>query len=68
MQYTYKAMRDLANRWSKEFDLKLRVSQSGSKKSCRYYLSEWCDIYGYSWIDINIGVYDKEQQRINMPP
>ncbi len=66
MNYTYKAMRDFANRLSRELDLKLRVYQSGSKKSRRYYLSEWNDIYGYGWIDINIGIYDKEQEDINM--
>ena len=66
MHYTYKAMRDYAHRLSRELDLKLRVYQSGSKKSRRYYLSEWNDIYGYSWIDINIGIYDKEQEDINM--
>ena len=66
MHYTQKAMRDFANRLSRDFDLKLRVYQSGSKKSRRYYLSEWNDIYGYGWIDINIGIYDKEQVDINM--
>ena len=66
MHYTYKAMRDLANRLSRELDLKLRVYQAGSKKSCRYYLSEWNDIYGWAWVDINLGVYDKKQQEINM--
>ena len=66
MHYTYKSMRDFANRLSRELDLKLRVYQSGSKKSRRYYLSEWNDIYGYGWIDINLGVYDKEQEEINM--
>ena len=66
MHYTYKAMRDFATRLSRELDLELSVGQISSKKSCRYYLSEWDDIYGYGWIDINIGVYDKEQQRINL--
>ena len=66
MHYTYKAMRDFASRLSRELDLKLRVAQSGSKKTRRYYLSEWNDIYGYGWIDINLGVYDKEQEEINM--
>lgn len=66
MHYTYKAMRDFATRLSQELDLELSVGQISSKKSRRYYLSEWDDIYGYGWIDINIGVYDKEQQRINL--
>lgn len=66
MHYTYKAMRDFATRLSRELDLELSVGQISSKKSRRYYLSEWDDIYGYGWIDINIGVYDKEQQRINL--
>ena len=66
MHYTYKAMRDFANRLSRELDLKLSVSRYGSKKSRRYYLFEWDDLLGYAWIDINIGVYDKEQQRINL--
>ena len=67
MHYTYKAMRDFAKRLSRELDLDLNVGQfSSTKKSRRYYLSEWNDIYGYGWIDINIGVYDKEQQRINL--
>ena len=66
MHYTYKAMRDFANRLSRELDLKLSVSRYGSKKSRRYYLFEWDDLLGYAWIDINIGVYDKEQEKINM--
>ena len=60
MHYTYKAIRDFANRLSRELDLKLIQYQPH-----RYYLTEWNDIYGYSWIDINIGVYDKQQEKIN---
>ena len=66
MHYNHKAMRDFANRLSRELDLELSVGQSGSKKTRRYYLSEWNDIYGFSRVRISLGIYDKFQQRLNM--
>ena len=66
MHYNYKAMRDFANRLSRELDLRLVVIKGGSKRTHRYRLSEWDDVYGAAWVDINIGIYDKKQQKINM--
>ena len=56
-------MREFATRVSKELNLKMGVF---GKKHDRYCLTEWNDVYGFSWIDINIAPYDKEQEKINM--
>ena len=50
-------MREFATRVSKELNLKMGVF---GKKQDRYCLTEWNDIDGFSWIDINIAPYDKE--------
>ena len=63
-------MRDFATRLSKELGLQLHttsyVGDGRSAKTRRYQLSEWNDIIGFGWIEINIGVYDKKQQKINI--
>jgi hypothetical protein len=56
-------MREFATRVSEELNLKMGVF---GKKQDRYCLTEWNDIDGFSWIDINIAPYDKEQENINM--
>ena len=56
-------MREFATRVSEELNLKMGVF---GKKQDRYCLTEWNDIDGFSWIDINIAPYDKEQEKINM--
>ena len=58
-----KTMGEFATRLSKELDLRMGVY--GNKQD-RYTLTEWNDIYGFSWIDINIAPYDEEQEDINM--
>ena len=63
MNTTDKTMREFATRLSKELNLKMGVF---GKKQDRYCLTEWNDIDGFSWIDINIAPYDKEQENINM--
>ena len=66
MHYNHKAMRDFATRLSRELDLRLVVIKGGSKRTHRYRLIEWDDVYGAAWVDINIGIYDKRQQERNM--
>ena len=56
-------MREFATRVSEELNLKMGVF---GKKHDRYCLTEWNDVYGFSWIDINIAPYDKEQEKNNM--
>ena len=56
-------MREFATRVSEKLNLKMGVF---GKKQDRYCLTEWNDVYGFSWIDINIAPYDKEQEKINM--
>ena len=63
MNTTDKTMREFATRVSEELNLKMGVF---GKKQDRYCLTEWNDIDGFSWIDINIAPYDKEQENINM--
>ena len=53
-------MREFATRVSEELNLKMGVF---GKKQDRYCLTEWNDVYGFSWIDINIAPYDKELQQ-----
>jgi hypothetical protein len=56
-------MREFATRVSKELNLKMGTF---GEEQDRYCLTEWNDIDGFSWIDINIAPYDKEQENINM--
>lgn len=56
-------MREFATRVSKELNLKMGTFGEGQDRYC---LTEWNDIDGFSWIDINIAPYDKEQENINM--
>ena len=56
-------MREFATRLSKELNLKMGTFGEGQDRYC---LTEWNDIDGFSWIDINIAPYDKEQENINM--
>ena len=56
-------MREFATRVSKELNLKMGTFGDGQDRYC---LTEWNDIDGFSWIDINIAPYDKEQEKINM--
>ena len=56
-------MREFATRLSKELNLKMGTFGEGQDRYC---LTEWNDIDGFSWIDINIALYDKEQENINM--
>ena len=56
-------MREFATRVSEELNLKMGVF---GKKQDRYCLTEWNDIDGFSWVDINIAPYDKEQEKNNM--
>lgn len=63
MNIAKERMREFATRVSKELNLKMGVF---GKKHDRYCLTEWNDIDGFSWIDINIAPYDKEQENINM--
>lgn len=63
MNIAKEKMREFATRLSKELNLKMGVF---GKKQDRYCLTEWNDVYGFSWIDINIAPYDKEQENINM--
>ena len=56
-------MREFATRLSKELNLKMGTFGEGQDRYC---LTEWNDIDGFSWIDINIAPYDKEQEKINM--
>jgi hypothetical protein len=58
-----KKMREFATRVSKELNLKMGTF---GERQDRYCLTEWNDIDGFSWIDINIAPYDKEQENINM--
>ena len=63
MNIAKEKMREFATRVSEELNLKMGVF---GKKQDRYCLTEWNDVYGFSWIDINIAPYDKEQEKINM--
>ena len=63
MNIAKEKMREFATRVSEELNLKMGVF---GKKHDRYCLTEWNDVYGFSWIDINIAPYDKEQEKINM--
>ena len=63
MNTTDKTMREFATRLSKELNLKMGTFGEGQDRYC---LTEWNDIDGFSWIDINIAPYDKEQENINM--
>ena len=56
-------MREFATRVSEELNLKMGTFGEGQDRYC---LTEWNDIDGFSWIDINIAPYDKEQEKINM--
>lgn len=64
MNYTYKKIKILATRLSRELGLQMRVHKEG--KSLVYFLSEWQDLHPYAWVDINIGTYDKWMQDLHM--
>lgn len=64
MNYTYKKIKILATRLSRELGLQMRVHKEG--KSIVYFLSEWQDLHPYAWVDINIGTYDKWMQDLHM--
>ena len=63
MNIAKEKMREFATRLSKELNLKMGTFGEGQDRYC---LTEWNDVYGFSWIDINIAPYDKEQEKINM--
>ena len=63
MNIAKEKMREFATRLSKELNLKMGTFGEGQDRYC---LTEWNDIDGFSWIDINIAPYDKEQENINM--
>ena len=64
MNYTYKKIKNFATRLSKELGLQMRVWKEGKSLHC--FLREWHDILPFAWVDINIGIYDKQMQEYHL--
>lgn len=64
MNYTYKKIKNFATRLSNELGLQLSIWKEGKSLHC--FLSEWLDLYPFAWVDINIGIYDKQMQEYHL--
>ena len=64
MNYTYKKIKNFATRLSNELGLQLSIWKEGKSLHC--FLREWLDLYPFAWVDINIGIYDKQMEEYHM--